>query len=218
MEELSGRDRALDAAQKCRDALSALNATEIRPLEEGINPAYLGGRPPGGYWHVEQALLLCLQFLLTGKADFVVDRKNPRLQKVHEMLLDGATVVEALQQEGEDFAMEHAVQLGREHGERAAEDWEQHNVGGYASGDVQAVARLTIRGIDDGDPAVLDSLPSSDPSRYETVYVEACEAAGIDPDDNRREVYIRVEEEYVNSFNSSVEDKVHSYCHGHLED
>jgi hypothetical protein len=49
-------------------------------------------------------------------------------------------------------------------GRAAAEWWGQDTVGGRASGDVRATARRILAGIDDGDPAVLDTLPSLDTS------------------------------------------------------
>jgi hypothetical protein len=53
---------------------------------------------------------------------------------------------------------------GADAGRAAAEWWGQDTVGGRASGDVKATARRILAGIDDGDPAVLDTLPSFDPS------------------------------------------------------
>jgi hypothetical protein len=47
-------------------------------------------------------------------------------------------------------------------GRDAAGWWGQDTVGGRASGDVTATARRILAGIDDGDPAVLDTLPTLD--------------------------------------------------------
>ena len=49
--------------------------------------------------------------------------------------------------------------IGAEDGAAAAEWWLQDPIGGRASGDTAATARRILAGIDDGDPAVLDTLP-----------------------------------------------------------
>lgn len=67
-----------------------------------------------------------------------------------------------------DAAVKYATDLGAEHGANAAEWWLQDTVGGRARGgtdwrsSAEANARTILRGIDDGDPAVLDTLPASD--------------------------------------------------------
>ncbi|MGH3737569.1 MAG: hypothetical protein ACRDT6_18465 [Micromonosporaceae bacterium] len=49
---------------------------------------------------------------------------------------------------------------GRGAARDAAGWWAQDTIGGRASGDVAAVARRVLTGIDDGDPAILDALPA----------------------------------------------------------
>jgi hypothetical protein len=48
----------------------------------------------------------------------------------------------------------------RRTGSDAARWWAQDTVGGRASGDTTTHARAVLAGTDDGDPAVLDSLPT----------------------------------------------------------
>ena len=61
----------------------------------------------------------------------------------------------------EDFAHFEQVarDAGREAGQNAAAWWEQDAIGGRAGRDWRDVAKRTLEGIQDGDPAVLDSLP-----------------------------------------------------------
>ncbi len=49
-------------------------------------------------------------------------------------------------------------------GHAAAEWWAQDTIGGRVSGDVTATARRVLAGINDGDPAILDTLPHPDPA------------------------------------------------------
>jgi hypothetical protein len=67
--------------------------------------------------------------------------------------------------EERDDALCAAVTAGGVAAGRAAADWWcPHTVAGRASGDVRAAARRILTGIDDGDPAVLDTLPVCDRS------------------------------------------------------
>src|SRR5262249_24119630 len=52
---------------------------------------------------------------------------------------------------------------GAEAGRGVAEWWAQDTIGGRDTGDVRATARRILAGIDDGDPAVLDGLPTFHP-------------------------------------------------------
>ena len=49
-----------------------------------------------------------------------------------------------------------------EAGRQAADWWAQDIIGSRATGDVRPVAQRILAGITDGDPAVLDTLPSLD--------------------------------------------------------
>jgi len=52
--------------------------------------------------------------------------------------------------------------VGAEAGRSAVDWWAQDTVGGRAGGDTAGTARKILTGIDDGDPAVLDTLPTVD--------------------------------------------------------
>lgn len=61
--------------------------------------------------------------------------------------------------------LDAAYQAGAAAGRQAADWWAQHTVGGQAHGDTASTARRILAGIDDGDPAVLDQLPTTTPIR-----------------------------------------------------
>lgn len=61
-----------------------------------------------------------------------------------------------------DAALAYAHERGTEAGSNAAAWFAQETIGGRATGDVTRAARILIEGIEDGDPAVLDSLPTAD--------------------------------------------------------
>lgn len=55
-----------------------------------------------------------------------------------------------------------AREIGAEHGNSAAQWWEQDAIGGRTTGDPTPTATRVLRGIEDGDPEIYDSLPSPD--------------------------------------------------------
>jgi len=57
-------------------------------------------------------------------------------------------------------------EAGQRAGRNAADWWAQDTVGGRATADTAARARAVLAGIDDGDPAVLDTLPACDLSGH----------------------------------------------------
>lgn len=62
-----------------------------------------------------------------------------------------------------DAAIDYARKLGAEHGRNAAEWWLQDTFGGRVSPRVERMAAGPIlRGIEDGDPAILDTFPAPD--------------------------------------------------------
>src|SRR5215216_5766452 len=61
-----------------------------------------------------------------------------------------------------DQAIEQAAKIGREHGANAASWWEQDALGGRATHDTRYTAEAVLKGLEDGDPAILDSLPQPD--------------------------------------------------------
>ena len=78
-------------------------------------------------------------------------------------------------------------QAGQDHGRTAADWWAQDAVGGRASGDTAATARTVLAGIDDGDPAILDTLPTCDLSgRWADSPTEADLYTQAAPDDAPR--------------------------------
>src|SRR4051794_15604635 len=61
-------------------------------------------------------------------------------------------------------ALDAAVRaVGRADGHNPAAWWIQHTIGGRASGDLHALARRILAGIDDGDPTILAALPAPTP-------------------------------------------------------
>lgn len=212
MEEKSRRELVLDAAQRCRDALVALNATGAHPMEGD------------GYHDVQEALKGCLAYLLSGNSD--------RVQRVIDVLLDSyGTVAHALKVEGREFAIEYARELGTEHGRNAADWWKQDSIGARTTGDTRARARAIMQGIDNGDPEVLNELPSSDLSTpfpvwgeqsdemtVERLFEESCEAAGLDPDENRATLSDEVCSTYEEAFGDEVQDYARQLCAGHVQE
>ncbi|WP_431895517.1 hypothetical protein [Micromonospora haikouensis] len=63
--------------------------------------------------------------------------------------------------------LEALRRAGEQDGEQAAAWWAQYTVVGRSRGDVTAVAREVLAGIDAGDPAVLDGLPAFDVAGYD---------------------------------------------------
>jgi hypothetical protein len=53
-------------------------------------------------------------------------------------------------------------EAGAHAGVTAAEWWAQDTIGGRASGDTSRTARAVLAGLDDGDPAICDTLPACD--------------------------------------------------------
>lgn len=55
-----------------------------------------------------------------------------------------------------------AAAIGAFHGRNSAEWFLQETIGGHSSGSDEATARSLLKGIEDGDPGVLDALPAPD--------------------------------------------------------
>lgn len=87
----------------------------------------------------------------------IVERGEPEVDadpvEEHERLMALLHHVEP------QVAITTACEVGREHGENAGASWQQDAFGGRATGDTTATARRVLRGIEDGDPAILDALP-----------------------------------------------------------
>ncbi|RZU51255.1 uncharacterized protein DUF4314 [Krasilnikovia cinnamomea] len=114
--------------------------------------------------------------------------------------------------------------LGDEAGRDVADWWAQDTIGGRATGDVRATARRILVGIDDGDPAVLDHLPTfTPPSRWhddrdtaEVRYTEAAHDAAPrraphwrDLTDTQRDETIAASQE---AFEAAVHERVAELC------
>ena len=57
----------------------------------------------------------------------------------------------------------HAAEISNEHGINAAAWWEQDTLGGRATGEyARYTAETVLKGIEDGDPEIVDSLPYPD--------------------------------------------------------
>lgn len=59
-------------------------------------------------------------------------------------------------------AITQASKIGRVHGISAAMWWEQDTLGGRVTGDARPTAKAVLKGLEDGDPEILDSLPYPD--------------------------------------------------------
>lgn len=100
-----------------------------------------------------------------------------------------------------------ARELGREHGTNAAAWWRQDAIGGRTTGDVMTYARQVLEDLDDGNPSLLDSLPSPDLSGKWAdgpTPQSLAEHAGIDPRDG---IYA---DELCNVYEAAFNDAVHA--------
>lgn len=61
-----------------------------------------------------------------------------------------------------ETAIAAATALGTDHGQDAAAWWAQEIIGGRSSGDTASAARRILAGLADGDPEIMDTLPSAD--------------------------------------------------------
>jgi len=73
-----------------------------------------------------------------------------------------------------------AHEVGAEHGRSAASWWQQDALGGRASGDTAGTAHWVLQGIEDGDPAILDTVVGVD--QMPTAAEIAAEADWPEPD------------------------------------
>jgi hypothetical protein len=107
---------------------------------------------------------------------------------------------------------------GSEAGRTAAEWWAQDTIGARAGGDTRLTARRILAGIDDGDPAVLDTLPhftSSGDSVDITGWGLFADATG----DVSGWFGLRIQQRdeamtvYRDAFDTAAEDGVAELCH-----
>lgn len=70
--------------------------------------------------------------------------------------------------------LEAVAAAGHHDGDNAAAWWQQDTLGGRATGEVTTTARRVSAGLDDGDPHILDSLPTAGhPQRLRQAYRDA---------------------------------------------
>ena len=118
-----------------------------------------------------------------------------------------------------------ASALGEAAGKNAAEWWAQDAIGGRQTSGTKAydIATTTLKGLEDGDPAVLDTLPRCDLSgewagertprtlledEIECDWEEICEDIGLDP----METQEAVSDAYETAFNDAVSDEIQLMC------
>lgn len=127
----------------------------------------------------------------------------------------------------DDAASAYAEQLGAEHGANAAAWWEQDAIGGRAGGDVAETARAVLAGIEDGDPMVLDSLPTADLSGQwagemtgPDLVAEVLAELGIDDacDTRMHEWFDSICDGYSDAFSMAAQDAIAGACRKVLED
>jgi hypothetical protein len=105
-----------------------------------------------------------------------------------------------------------ATASGTAAGRSAADWWGQHAVGGRASGDVRAAARRILAGIDDGDPAVLNTLPLCDRSGGSITAPEALDEFGTPPPLTAEE-QAEALSAYADAYDEAAEARVVELCH-----
>jgi hypothetical protein len=117
--------------------------------------------------------------------------------------------------EDRDAAVRAAVTAaGGADGRSAADWWCQHTIGGSASGDVRAAARRILAGIDDGDPAVGDTLPVCNRSDSTLDLDEVLDEHGTAPaqplTDAQRSAAV---DAYADAYDEAAEARVVELCH-----
>ncbi|WP_233513751.1 DUF4314 domain-containing protein [Micromonospora craterilacus] len=115
-------------------------------------------------------------------------------------------------------ALERMSAAGTEAGRAAAEWWAQDTIGGRVSGDTRLAARRILAGIDDGDPAVLDTLPqvfSAGGPFYTAAWELFADATG----DVSGWFGLRIQQReeamtvYRDAFDTAATDRVAELCH-----
>ncbi len=104
---------------------------------------------------------------------------------------------------------------GHADGASTAAWWRQDTLGGRANGDVNAVARAILVGIDDGDPAVLDALPTASEAEDRVAQLYAEHAGPHAPGWDGLTAASRAEalDAYRAAHDSTVHDEVARNCH-----
>jgi len=107
---------------------------------------------------------------------------------------------------------------GHPDGANAAAWWQQDALGGRANGDVNAIARATLAGIDDGDPLVLDALPAASATEDHVAQLYAEHAGPHAPGWDRLNAPSQAEalDAYRHAHDTAVVDEVARHCHDTL--
>ena len=124
----------------------------------------------------------------------------------------------------EQFAsyIKDAAKLGAVHGKNAAAWWEQDAIGGRNTrpdSELRTTARAVIQGIDDGDLAVLDGLPSVNLSGEwsgDMTPSRLAEELGLDPDSLTPEESDEICTAYENAAADAVSMEVYRLCQNFL--
>jgi hypothetical protein len=120
-----------------------------------------------------------------------------------------------------DVVVQEASDIGRQHGESAAAWWQQDALGGRATGDAAATARRVLKGIDDGDPAILDALPGPDDGYTTAELEDDCDWDEPDLDDQPahsrwRAARSDIWDAYRSTFHDTVSVAVADVCRNEL--
>lgn len=113
-----------------------------------------------------------------------------------------------------DIAILKAGEIGLEHGQNAAAWWIQDTIGGRVTGDVSETAARILKGLDDGDPEVLDSIPAADLSgEWADGYLPADLMSDVDLDiEDDADVFTDICSAYEGAFHDAVVLAVTEAC------
>ncbi len=115
-------------------------------------------------------------------------------------------------------ALQRMRAAGTEAGQTAAEWWAQDTIGARANGDTRLAARRILTGINDGDPAVLDTLPRFT-SAGESVDTSGWELFADATGDVSGWFGLRIQQRdeamtvYRDTFDTAAEDRIVELCH-----
>lgn len=124
--------------------------------------------------------------------------------------------IHAKVQRAYDAAIAYATERGRAAGVDAAGWYTQDAFGGRVTRGNEAAARRILRGIEDGDPAVVDGFPSADLSGEwadtltgPELVSESLEAAAIETDgDEATDWFTEICDAYEAAFSTAAEDEI----------
>jgi hypothetical protein len=115
-------------------------------------------------------------------------------------------------------ALQRMHVAGTEAGQTAAEWWAQGTIGARASGDIRLAARRILAGVNDADPAVLDTLPHFT-SSAEAVDTTGWELFADATGDSAGWFGLHIQQRdealaaYRDAFDTAAEDRVAELCH-----